>query len=152
MIARIQERWGVRTGRDTRHCEGKGCKKATTGRKPFCVDHVERQPYVQELQGRIQKRSQEWEHVGRRGARAVDPAGLTAVEIVQYVRVHGPCTIKRLAKDLSLERSLLESFVRALTSRRLLRATENKRHVQVLHYVAVDPSSSGTGLKKPFAA
>ncbi len=74
------------------------------------------------------------------------------MEIVQYVRVHGPCTIKRLAKDLSIERSLLESFVRVLTTRRMLRATENKRHVPVLHYVAADPTASGTGLKKPAAA
>jgi hypothetical protein len=152
VIARIQERLGARAGRDTRHCEEFGCKKATTGRKPFCVEHVERLPYVQELQDRILDRQDEWEQVRSRGARAVDPSGLTALEIHQYVRVHGPCTIKRLAKDLSLSRSLLESYVRVLSSRRLLRVTENKRHVPVLHYVAADPTSSGTSLKKPVAA
>lgn len=136
IVARVLERWSERTGRDTRHCHAEGCKKATTGRKPFCVDHVEMLAYVQGLQERIASREAEWLRVGRLGPRAVDVAGLTAQEIIHYLHVHGPCTVRRLAKDLAMERSLLDSYVSAFATRGMVEISENNRGVCVLTMLA----------------
>lgn len=39
-----------------RRCEAPGCDTPTNGNKPYCTDHVELMPYVQELLGRRKRR------------------------------------------------------------------------------------------------
>lgn len=136
-------RLGERTGRNTRHCHADNCKKATTGRKPYCVNHVEMQPYIQELQERIAGREAEWVRVKQLGARAVDPDGLTAREILHYMDVHGPCTVRRLAKDLAMERALLDCYVSTFATCGLVELSANKRGARVLTFLAHhhDPTS-----------
>lgn len=134
IAAKTLIRW-ERGGRDTRHCELDGCVRATTGRKPFCSNHLEEMPYVRGVQERILARRTEWDAVEKRGVRAVDLEGTTALEILEYSRVHGPCTVRRLAKDLSMERSLLDPYVASLRKHRLIRLTANKRGVPVVHFL-----------------
>ena len=127
-------RW-ERTGRDTRHCELDGCKRATTGRKPVCTNHLDEMPYVRGVRERIVARRKEWDAVEKRGIRAVELGGTTALEIIEYSRVHGPCTVRRLAKDLSMDRALLDNYVKSLRKHSRIKLTANKRGVPVVHFI-----------------
>jgi hypothetical protein len=149
MIAKVALKYDTSGRRDTRHCELRGCKRATTGRKPFCTDHIEHMPQVRWLRDELQRREDEWEAVRRRGARAVKMEGTTAHEVLQYLKVHGSRTIRRLAKDLSMDLELVTPYVNALRRKRKVRVTENKRGIPLVHYLADDPNSSGSRRKKP---
>jgi hypothetical protein len=132
----ILERW-ERTGRDTRWCEFEGCVKATNGRKPYCTVHMIEMPYVREVQERIQAREAEWGRVERGGSRAVDVEGVTAQEILEYARFQGPCTVRRLSKDLNISRGLLDPYMKSLHRHGRIKLTANKRGVPVVHIVEV---------------
>jgi hypothetical protein len=147
MIARILEKQFPGKRRDTRHCELNGCKKATTGRKPFCTDHLGQMPYVQGLQEEILRREDEWDRVLRRGAREVDPTGTTAHELIQYLKVHSERTIRRMAKDLSMDLELLTPYVNALRRLGWVRVTKNKRGIPLVHYLG-DGNDSSNGRRK----
>lgn len=136
MIARLIDRW-ERTGRDTRHCELEGCRKATNGRKPYCTKHLTKMPYVRQVQQRILDRQAEWDRVEATGSRAVNAQGITAREILEYVKIHGPCTVRRLSKDLSMGRELLDPYVKSLRRKSHIRLTANNRGVPVVHFLEV---------------
>lgn len=142
-LLRVATRYDPTGRRDTRHCQQAGCKRATTGRKPYCTEHVALMPQVQRLQEELQRREDEWSAVLRRGARAVDPQGTTAQEILMYLKIQGSSTVRRLAKDLSMDLELLTPYVNALRRHRLVRVTQNKRGIPLVHYTG--PEEGGNG-------
>src|SRR4051794_13760763 len=78
-------------------CGADGCGRPTTERKPFCIEHLDRLPYVEELQAQLLKREQEEQAAsGKQAWRAVDPEGSRAREIIDQLAVRGAQTPKRL--------------------------------------------------------
>ena len=125
---RTLERWAQHTVRgQTRHCEMEGCGAATREGKPFCSEHVERHPYVQQVLAQLERRETEESRVFEQGARAVDPSGITAQEILQFIRVHGPRTVPRLARELNLEVKTVTGYVRALERRKVVSTDTTRR-------------------------
>lgn len=97
---------------DTLPCEA--CGQPTREGKPYCPEHVDRQPYVAELLAELASQEEELAMVAMRGADAVDPSGLTARELLQLVRLHGPRTVQRLGRELNIKPVLISCYVRAL--------------------------------------
>jgi len=100
----------------TRLCRSHGCDQSTREGKPYCPDHVEEHPYVQEILSTLQRREEEEARVRSRGSRAVDPSGLTARELVLHLSLHGARTVERLSRELQLDPKVLDGYVSALVS------------------------------------
>lgn len=111
----------------TKHCEAPDCHAATREGKPYCSDHVEEHPYVQDLLDKLANREAEESRVRRSGARAVDTEGITAQEILVYVIVHGARTVHRLSRELNLDVKTIEGYVRALEREKKVHTTSTKR-------------------------
>lgn len=124
MLPKAVEHVGLRnssssssTTSTTRFCDVAGCTQTTREGKPFCPDHVELHPYVQTILDTLREREEEEEKVRQRGARAVDPHGLTARELVLHLALHGARTVERLSRELQLDSKVLDGYVGALVRR-----------------------------------
>jgi hypothetical protein len=96
-------------------CHVPGCGRATTERKPYCIEHIDRLPYVQELQAELAHRdAEEVAAASRRGWRAVDTEGSRAREIIDQLAVKGAQTPKRLAITVEIRPGSLENYLGAL--------------------------------------
>jgi hypothetical protein len=96
-------------------CRVQGCGHVTTERKPYCIEHLDRLPYVRELQAQLCSRDAEEEAAAsRKGWRAVDPGGSRAREIIDQLAVKGAQTPKRLAITVELQPTSLENYLGAL--------------------------------------
>lgn len=120
------ERFGRPKSR-TDHCTYEDCGAFTRMGKPFCPKHVAHHPHVESLLAELASREAEEERVRKRGAHAVDPAGGTAREVLTYLRVHGPKTLRRLARDLNRDPSLVGHYVEALRRRRRVKLSQTRR-------------------------
>lgn len=98
----------------SRSCEYAGCTKTTREGKPYCPDHVDNHPYVQSILHVLAEREAETDRVRTHGADAVDPAGLTAQELVLHLSLHGSRTVERLSREFQLESKVIENYVKAL--------------------------------------
>lgn len=96
-------------------CHVDGCGRPTTERKPYCIEHIDRLPYVQELQAQLAHRdAEEVAASSRRGWRAVDTDGSRAREIIDQLAVRGAQTPKRLAITVEIRPNSLENYLGAL--------------------------------------
>lgn len=96
-------------------CQVLGCGRSTTEHKPFCIDHLERLPYVRDLRGTLHGReSEELEATRAKGWRAVDIGGSRAREILDQLAVKGAQSPRRLAITVEVRPAALESYVQAL--------------------------------------
>jgi hypothetical protein len=96
-------------------CHVEGCGHVTTERKPYCIDHLDRLPYVRELQAALFSRDQEEQAAfNRKGWRAIDTDGSRAREIIDQLAVKGAQTPKRLAITVEIRPGSLESYLGAL--------------------------------------
>ncbi|RMG18835.1 MAG: hypothetical protein D6731_01190 [Planctomycetota bacterium] len=84
-------------------------------------------PYAQSLVARLADQDRETERVRRQGEGAVNPQGLTAEEIVHFVWEHGERTLSQLSRDLHLETSVLECYLRVLVRRQQVTLTRDDR-------------------------
>ncbi|HBP22474.1 MAG TPA: hypothetical protein DEA08_32430 [Planctomycetes bacterium] len=113
-------------------CEHPGCLEPTRERKPYCSDHIDDLPYIQELVARICERDEELERVARRGWKEVDPQGLTASEILLQLSLYGDRTVPRLCRDLQLDIDVAEGFAMALARRGMVTLGQTDRgHMKV---------------------
>ncbi|HZU99633.1 MAG TPA: hypothetical protein VFF73_23180 [Planctomycetota bacterium] len=83
-------------------CTVAGCPNDTNGRKPFCIEHLDRLPYVQELLAELSRRE-----VG------IDGAG-HAEDVLDHLELHGTATLGRLAREVHVPKKKLETCVAAL--------------------------------------
>jgi DNA-binding MarR family transcriptional regulator len=146
------ERWAQHQSRgQTRHCEVEGCGVATREGKPYCSEHVERHPYVRQVLAQLVQRESEEARVFDQGARAVDPAGITAQEILQFIRLHGPRTVPRLARELNLEVKTVTGYVRALERRKVVDTDTTRRGALIvrLHETRTRKRRSKVASAKP---
>jgi hypothetical protein len=110
---RIQELHFATSGRTshTRQCNTRGCHNTTREGKPYCPDHVEDHPYVQEILQTLQASENELTNVRRRGKRAINAGGLVVKEITLHLSLHGGRTLERLSRELNVGIPVLKSYV-----------------------------------------
>ena len=109
-------------------CRYEGCAKATTGRKPYCIEHIEALEYVKRLLEEIKARSAEEEKARIEDWRAINIQGTRSREIVEALRAKGIVSIKRLALDVDLPVEILDIYLRALRRARCVRMRQVKGH------------------------
>ncbi|MGE0707640.1 MAG: hypothetical protein AB7N76_08235 [Planctomycetota bacterium] len=90
------------------------CGQTTREGKPFCSEHVEQHGYVREILTILANKEAEEERVRLEGPQAVDPAGLTAQELLLHLRLNGSRTIERLSRELQLGPAVVSRYVDAL--------------------------------------
>ena len=147
MFPRTVEHFSRSTNSTTRSCDAPGCSATTREGKPYCPDHVEQHPYVQSILDLLTAREEEEASVRSRGARAVDPDGLTARELLLHLSLHGARTLERLSRELQLEMEILKGYISALESRQLINLGRTHRGSTVVRLGAAEdekdePSSS----------
>ncbi|MDC3379430.1 hypothetical protein OAX78_04020 [Planctomycetota bacterium] len=120
----------------TRACAARRCAATTREGKPYCPDHVESHPYVQNILSILAEREAEEETVRQRGPRAVDPHGLTAKELVLHLSLHGARTVERLSRELQLDTKVLDGYVGALVRRGVVSLGRTNRGSTVVRLAA----------------
>ena len=98
-----------------RSCEANGCAKSTREGKPYCPDHFDLHPYVKEILAELGDNKAEQEKVRKKGSKAVNLKGMTANEIRLFLGNHGSRTVERLARDLTLDVSVVRSYVASMS-------------------------------------
>lgn len=126
--------------RQTRVCEADGCNQSTRENKAFCTDHVENQPYVQDLMRRMADREQEDLKVRQNGSSAVNLKGITISEILLHLRQNGPRTEDRLQRELQIEKGTLYSYIVALRKNGIVELGTTPRGCTSIALVGVDPN------------
>ena len=97
---------------DALTCSMAGCTQTTRERKPYCAEHVEEHPYINDLMHRLADSEREISRVKRRGPR----------ELAQ-----GDRTVERLARDMQLDAHVVQCYVRALARRGRVTLGETSR-------------------------
>ena len=111
---------------DALTCSMAGCTQTTRERKPYCAEHVEEHPYINDLMHRLADSEREISRVKRRGPAEVNPHGLLAQEILREL-AQGDCTVERLARDMQLDAHVVQCYVRALARRGRVTLGETSR-------------------------
>jgi len=93
------------------------CGQDTNEGKPYCLDHVEHQPYINKLMSRWSKKGAEEEAVGRSGPDAISENSLTSGEIIGYLRFHGTKTVEGISRGLNIKPETIHIYVKRLQNR-----------------------------------
>jgi hypothetical protein len=133
MLLRTLRREEPERRRPPRRCSEPSCNQATREGKPFCSDHVELHPYVQRLLAELREREEADERVRRKGPRMVEPTSLTSQEILTFIHVHGPKTVKRLARELNADLETLKIYAQGLKRLGLVKLTATRRKSTLVH-------------------
>lgn len=99
------------------HEQDKGCEacgQPTHEGKRFCLQHVDRHPYVAQLLMELGRQEAERARVARSGPASVDLDGTTAKELMRLLYLHGPRTLQGLGRELQIAPGLVASYTRAL--------------------------------------
>lgn len=86
-------------------CKVPACPHTTTGRKPYCYDHLDRLPYVREVMARLARK---------------DEPEFRDEEILALLGIAGALTVPRLALEVGMEDEAVEERLTALAGRGLL--------------------------------
>lgn len=114
-----------------RFCEA-GCSQPTREGKPFCIDHIERQDYVQRLVERMKEKNLEEESVKTKGMGAVSPNSETVQEILRDLKVNGIVTIPKLAARIGVEQKALRGYIDYLVQSNLVCELKSSKNEPVL--------------------
>ena len=102
-------------GHETGFCRARGCQNATSDRKPYCVAHLDRLPYVRQILQELARREAEaTAALGTRRQLVLDPAGTCAREILGELATKGALTSEQLGAALRIPPRVIESYVRVL--------------------------------------
>src|SRR5699024_7291150 len=88
-------------------CAVRGCNQVPTGRKPYCIDHLEHLPYVQWLKDELARRDEEADRAAKH--RPLDPDGPLARDIRGQLEIHGMMTFGRLSRELLVSMNEIET-------------------------------------------
>lgn len=116
-------------------CNIQGCRKITSGGKPYCDNHVDLNPYVQGLHQDLLQRKAEDTRVLKEGSVAVNIQGITIKEILRILRQNGTRTEERLEKDLQLPKSMIHGYVCALQNRGIVKITMSLRGGMLVNFL-----------------
>ena len=103
------------------------CGDLTQEGKLYCTDHVEHHPYIQSLLNKIEEKHYEEFEVSRLGEEGIDPDGDNVHDILMYLKIYGPRTVERLARDLIMETEILHHYINFLAGKGQVNLTRNKR-------------------------
>jgi hypothetical protein len=96
-------------------CRIAGCHEKVTQRKPYCIKHLDKLPYVQHLMEMEALRDREEELAKtKNGAKKIDINSSRSKEILIQLAVKGAKSPERLAILIETEPDVIESYATAL--------------------------------------
>lgn len=112
----------------TKRCDVFGCIELTRENKPFCLEHIERAPYVQDLLRRMEERVKLDQEVETDHQKA-DLDSITAREIVLALRKQGTVTEENMSRAMKLPRTTIHNYALAMQDKKIvtLRPTDRGR-------------------------
>lgn len=110
-----------------RHCEAAGCVQATREGKPFCSDHVDLHPYVQEILATLACKEDEEDRAITGRAKSIDVQGVTCREIIMHLKVHGARTEERLVREMNIDSRAMNKYIVALRNAGIVTTGYTKR-------------------------
>ena len=93
--------------------------------KPFCPDHVEMHPYVQEVVAFRKLRDAEIVRIA--DGRQVADDSLLFKEIIIHITNLGSKTVERLACDLMIDIEAIKKLIKAMKRQKLIKIGRSKR-------------------------
>lgn len=96
-------------------CSAEGCARLASHGKPFCLEHLEQLPYVQEVLAGIAQRAREV------SAPSPPAHGILACDLVSHLLHRGTGTVLRLARELDVDPDALLLVARALLRKRVVK-------------------------------
>ena len=130
------------THKEVRICKVSACQEATREGKTFCTEHIEFQPYIQNLVKRMANRVQEDEGVRTEGSKAVNLDGITVKEILLHLRQGGTRTEERLEREVQLDKVIIHNYLVKLSMEGVVRFGRTGRNNICVRLVDYDPSQS----------
>jgi len=111
-----------RRGSDPRDpCLFVGCGNIPTGRKPYCIEHLDRIPGAADLMREVERREAEIARAALGQWRHIDTAGSVAEEILDLLRAEGPLRVTTILSKIVFDvdgeeqrRTLVLGYCRAL--------------------------------------
>lgn len=125
-----------------RMCDVDDCYENTREGKIYCSNHIEKQPYIQELMKRIQDRTQEDELVRQEGSTAVNLEGITSKEIRLQLQYSGTRTEERLTRELQVDKTIVHNYAIRLQTEGVIRFGRTNRNNLTIVLVGFDPSKA----------
>lgn len=123
-----------------RTCDAAACTQTTREGKPYCPDHVDLHPYVQDLISNLSTKDEQDDAVKSKGPRAVKLDSITVQELLLHLELNGPRTEERLVRELNLDLKTVSGYVQALRRKQLVTTGYTKRGSMVVK-LAVKPST-----------
>lgn len=108
-------------------CKTFGCRNITFDGKPFCHDHVEKNPRAAEIMSRLALKAAESDAVAERGRRAVDLSGPVIEDMVTSMAWRGRTTQREAATEAGLSMKATLAFLNALVSAGVLLARPGRK-------------------------
>jgi hypothetical protein len=130
------------THTEVRMCKVGSCQEATREGKTFCTEHIEFQPYIQDLVKRMTDRAQEDESVRSVGSKAVNLDGITVKEILLHLKQGGTRTEERLEREVQLDKVIVHNYLVRLSMEGVIRFGRTGRNNICVRLVDYDPSQS----------
>ena len=94
-------------------CKAKDCNNITTGRKDYCIDHLDQIPKIKKLQADVENIDEEEKQVTKRGKKAITPNSLIIKDILRILR-NSSVTFKKMKQETDLPEPILKLYVEYL--------------------------------------
>ena len=101
-----------------RRCEYPECDQNTRQLKPYCMDHLDEMPYVQQLQVVERMKAEETKRVLNGGRFPKQSYWLD--EINEYLKIQGAKTEKAIARDLQVPAGIMRSAITVMIGRKMV--------------------------------
>lgn len=102
-----------RTTFGTRFCDVHSCPNTTREGKPYCTDHVDHHPYVQDLLSQLDDNETALARARLKGI--VDLDSQAVQELLLHLNLHGARTEERLVRELHVDAKALKAILAKLT-------------------------------------
>jgi len=123
-------------------CDISGCFETTREGKAYCSNHVEKQPYVQNLLKRMQERQEQDELVRREGSRAVNLDSITVKEIKLQLSIYGKRTEERLTRELQIDKTIIHNYAIRLQNEGVIAFGQTARNNLTVNLLDFDPDNA----------
>lgn len=107
------------------------CGTQTSENKPYCINCIDNYPYIVALKKQVEFLEQEEKKAAdavQNGTKIIVPKkSIILEEIINHLKIHGPKTVERLARELNHSAKIIHAYVRAMVRRKLIKAGLTRR-------------------------
>jgi len=109
-------------------CDIKGCHNETSDKKPFCIAHLDRLPYVQNLEKNLLDREHELVSAANNTRPRIKIDGIICRDILAALHHYGPMSDKKLGFLIEVRSSIINHYLRRLQNKKQIRVISSKNY------------------------